>query len=239
MRREKMKGATLILAVIALALAVPIGAGSAWAQQSQQTNASNPQISQPSQGGVNWAGAGWGAATLASNVVYIPAKLVYGVLGGLVGGASWALTGGNSQTADTIWRSSLGGDYVVTPDMLQGKKPVHFSGPTATAPAQASTVQPVNPLPGNSVSSSAGATAPTASASTGAPTTLANNGSPASSGAGSTSWSSGSGTAGSGTAGSGTGLSYSGSQPTDAGSGPVHRSPAGSPATALPSTSVE
>ncbi len=233
-----MKGATLILAVIALALAVPIGAGNAWAQQSQQsqqTSANGPQIQQPSQGGVNWAGAGWGAATLASNVVYIPAKLVYGVLGGLVGGASWALTGGNSQTADTIWRSSLGGDYVVTPDMLQGKKPVHFSGPTATAPAQASAVQPVNPLPGNSVSSSAGATAPMASASTGAPTTLANNSSSAS-GAGSTSWSSGSGTS---AAGSGTGLSYSGSQPTDAGSGPVHRSPAGSPATALPSTSVE
>jgi hypothetical protein len=91
-------------------------------------------VPQPDQGGVNWKGVGVGAGTLASNIFYIPAKLVYGILGGVAGGAGYALTGGNKQVADTIWRSSLGGDYVVTPDMVAGKEPLHFSGPTDTSP---------------------------------------------------------------------------------------------------------
>ena len=33
-----------------------------------------------------------------------------------------------------VLHRSLGGDYVVTPDMIAGKEPVHFSGPTETAP---------------------------------------------------------------------------------------------------------
>jgi hypothetical protein len=84
--------------------------------------------------GVNWKGVGVGAGTVAGNVLYIPAKVVYGILGGIAGGAGYVLTGGNQQVSNTIWRSSLGGDYVLTPDMVEGKKPVHFSGPTQTAP---------------------------------------------------------------------------------------------------------
>jgi hypothetical protein len=91
------------------------------------------QVAQPDQGGVNWKGVGVGAGTVAGNLLYVPAKLVYGILGGIAGGASYALTGGNQQVSDTIWRSSLGGDYVLTPDMITGQKPVHFSGPTQTA----------------------------------------------------------------------------------------------------------
>jgi hypothetical protein len=95
----------------------------------------NPQVPQPEdQSGVNWKGVGVGAGTVLGNAVYMPAKLVYGILGGIAGGAGWALTGGNTQIADTIWRSSLGGDYVLTPSMVAGKQPIHFSGPTATAP---------------------------------------------------------------------------------------------------------
>jgi hypothetical protein len=97
----------------------------------QSSSSDQAQIQQPDQG-VNWKGVGVGAGTLASNVVYIPAKLVYGILGGIAGGAGYALTGGNQQVANTIWRSSLGGDYVVTPDMITGKRPVYFSGPTQT-----------------------------------------------------------------------------------------------------------
>jgi uncharacterized membrane protein YgcG len=106
----------------------------ATAQNSAQgATPSQSQVPQPDQGGVNWKGVGVGAGTLASNIFYIPAKLVYGVLGGVAGGAGYALTGGNKQVADTIWRSSLGGDYVVTPDMVAGKEPLHFSGPTETS----------------------------------------------------------------------------------------------------------
>ena len=57
------------------------------------------------------------------------------ILGGLVGAGTYLVTAGNSQAADTEWRSSLGGDWVVTPAMLQGQEPLNFSGSTATPPA--------------------------------------------------------------------------------------------------------
>jgi hypothetical protein len=117
-----------------------------------------PQVTQPDEGGVNWKGVGIGAGTVASNVVYIPVKLLYGILGGIGGGAGYLLTGGNQQVSDTIWRSSLGGDYIVTPDMITGKEPVHFSGPTETAPPPApdadSGVAPLPPITSNAAPSS-------------------------------------------------------------------------------------
>jgi len=139
--------ATMIATAIALALALPAGA----LAQNTQNGGSGPavvsplqlpgtgaapqaQVPQPQdQPGVNWKGVGIGAGTVVGNVLYIPAKLVYGILGGVAGGAGWALTGGNTQVANTIWRSSLGGDYVLTPSMVAGHDPVHFSGPTTTA----------------------------------------------------------------------------------------------------------
>jgi hypothetical protein len=93
---------------------------------------------QPSESEVTWKSVGSGVGAVASNVLYVPAKLVYGTLGGIAGGAGYALTGGNKRVADTIWRSSLGGDYVITPDMVTGQQPVHFSGPTAMPPAASS-----------------------------------------------------------------------------------------------------
>jgi hypothetical protein len=138
---------TLIAGVLALTMLAPIGT-TAFAQNST-ASAPSAQVPQPDQGGVNWSGVGYGAGALASNILYIPAKLVYALLGGLVGGGAFCLTGGNTQTANTIWRSSLGGDYVVTPDMIAGKEPIHFSGPTDTSPVPAdsstTTVQPITP----------------------------------------------------------------------------------------------
>jgi len=107
--------------------------------------AQTAQVPQPQEGGVNWPGAGYGAAALFGNVLYIPAKLVYAILGGLVGGGAWLITAGNTQTANTIWRSSLGGDYVLTPQMVAGDQPINFSGPTDTSPTPTSSVAPINP----------------------------------------------------------------------------------------------
>jgi len=118
-----------------MASAQDSGSGSPPAQPAQGQEQAQGQIPQPKSGGVDWKGVGVGAGTLGANVFYIPAKLVYGILGGIGGGAGYLLTGGNTQVSDTIWRSSLGGDYVVTPDMIRGDKPVHFSGPTETAPS--------------------------------------------------------------------------------------------------------
>ncbi len=72
--------------------------------------------------------AGWGSLTVLSNVVYMPAKLCYATLGGLTGGFAFALTGGDLQTAETVWVTSMGGTYVITPSMLQGQEPIAFTG---------------------------------------------------------------------------------------------------------------
>ncbi len=122
---------------LGLALAMPAGAmaqSMAGPQQVPAQTSSAPQVTQPDQGGVNWTGVGYGAETVGANLLYVPAKVLYGVLGGITGGAGYLLTGGNSQTSDTIWRSSLGGDYVLTPEMIKGQQSIHFSGPTETAP---------------------------------------------------------------------------------------------------------
>jgi hypothetical protein len=139
----------LVVVMLAVAVAMPMAA---FAQSSNPPPASSAQVPQPPSGGVDWNGVGIGAATLGANVLYIPAKFVYGILGGITGGAGWAVTGGNSQVSDTIWRSSLGGDYVLTPSMIRGDDPIHFSGPTTTAPGG---------------TSAAGTTAPVASSATG------------------------------------------------------------------------
>jgi len=78
--------------------------------------------------------AGWGSLTVLSNVVYMPAKLCYATLGGLTGGLAFALTAGDLQTAETVWVTTMGGTYVVTPGMLQGQDPIAFSGtPSGTS----------------------------------------------------------------------------------------------------------
>jgi hypothetical protein len=144
-----------VLTVIVLSMEAAVYAqDSSSAAPGQNTNA--PQVAQPPGGGVNWKGVGIGAGTVVSNLVYVPAKVAYGILGGIAGGAGYALTGGNKQVADSIWRSSLGGDYVLTPDMVSGKKPIYFSGPSEPGPSQSmgAVSPPPNPTPNASTASS-------------------------------------------------------------------------------------
>jgi hypothetical protein len=75
-----------------------------------------------------WAQAGLGIGTVLANVAYMPAKLVYATLGTVTGGLTYALTGGSYETAQSVWVASLGGNYVLTPDMLTGERSVEFSG---------------------------------------------------------------------------------------------------------------
>lgn len=161
MMRKQLIGSLVMSA--ALAIALPAMAQTSSIDGTSQPSQAQEQVPQPEQGGVNWKGVGIGAGTVAGNLLYVPAKLVYGVLGGITGGASYLLTGGNTRTADTIWRSSLGGDYVLTPDMVSGQKPIHFSGPTSTPPP----------------ASSASVLGPTSTTSSYAPTTTASAANPA------------------------------------------------------------
>jgi len=72
--------------------------------------------------------AGLGVATVLANVFYMPVKLGYAVVGGVTGGLGYAVTGGNKQVAQRIWVSSMGGDYVLSRDMVSGRQKIHFSG---------------------------------------------------------------------------------------------------------------
>jgi hypothetical protein len=81
--------------------------------------------------------AGWGSLTVLTNVVYMPAKLIYATAGALTGGLAFALTGGDLGTAETVWVTSMGGTYVVTPSMLQGQDPIAFTGTPNAAGATA------------------------------------------------------------------------------------------------------
>src|ERR1700688_2074438 len=125
--RHRFSIAALALALL-LAIPAPMLAQDCSPLATDQTQ----QVPQPAEGGVNWSGFGWGALSLLANIPYIPAKLLYATTGSLVGAGAWALTAGNTQVANTVWRSALGGDYVLTPGMLAGKDPISFSGPTST-----------------------------------------------------------------------------------------------------------
>ena len=76
--------------------------------------------------GIDWHQVGLGFSTAVGNLFYIPAKITYATLGGVAGGAAYVFTRGDHRAAHGIWHDSLGGDYVLTPSMLQGQHPIHF-----------------------------------------------------------------------------------------------------------------
>ena len=90
--------------------------------------------------------AGWGTLTVLTNVVYMPAKIIYATAGGLTGAFALALTGGDMATAETVWVTTMAGTYVVTPTMLQGQDPIAFTGTPAPATTAADT-RPVDEQP--------------------------------------------------------------------------------------------
>jgi hypothetical protein len=74
--------------------------------------------------------AGWGVLATVTNLVYMPAKIVYGMFGGLIGAMTLGITGGDLDTAKGVWSPTLGGHYVVTAGMLRGEEPILFVGPS-------------------------------------------------------------------------------------------------------------
>ncbi len=71
---------------------------------------------------------GAGVTAIAANVVYIPAKLIYAGLGATTGVLAFVLTLGSRQTANDIWVPSLGGDYILTSEMISGRRSFQFRG---------------------------------------------------------------------------------------------------------------
>ena len=170
MKKVILRTVTFTLALmLAVVFCAPAEYASAQVNPQSNSAGSPAQVQQPQEGGVNWPGTGYGVGALFVNILYVPAKLVYAILGGLVGGGTYLITAGNKQAADTVWRSAWGGDYVVTPQMLAGEQPLNFSGPTETPPenvppatatssssgtANYGSVAPIAPIPASGSSAS-------------------------------------------------------------------------------------
>ena len=69
-----------------------------------------------------WKEAGLGVASVLGSAIYSPVKVQYAALGAVTGGLAWLVTAGNTELAQRIWEPALGGDYLITPQMLRGSK---------------------------------------------------------------------------------------------------------------------
>jgi hypothetical protein len=71
---------------------------------------------------------GLGASSFVLSVPYGAVKVSTAIVGGVVGGLAYVLSGFDKQVADSVWYTTIGGDYVVTPDHLTGKRALRFTG---------------------------------------------------------------------------------------------------------------
>lgn len=114
----------IVVVGLATVCALAVAAAPAAAQGRQDgTSLSDDQPSVAGQ-------LGWGLAAVGTNLGYMPAKMIYALGGGLVGLLAWGVTAGNGDVAKGILNPSFGGTWAVTPEMLQGREPILFSGPS-------------------------------------------------------------------------------------------------------------
>jgi hypothetical protein len=73
-------------------------------------------------------GTGIQVASWLLTVPYCAGKSAFAIAGSVVGGLGYAFSGGNSETAQTIWTKSVYGTYILRPAHLRGEEPIHFLG---------------------------------------------------------------------------------------------------------------
>lgn len=115
-------GFKLVAALMFLALCTVTMVPAAWSQDSTSTSSSGS-----SEGG-NASSAGMQAAAGLSTLVYLPLKLAFAIGGGVVGGLTYAFSGFDESAAKKVWNTTLYGTYLITPDHLQGNRPIRFLG---------------------------------------------------------------------------------------------------------------
>lgn len=102
----------LILTVMALTMIPP---GSTLAQdQASSTDSSE--------------GTGIQVASWLLTVPYCAGKSAFAIAGSVVGGLGYAFSGGNSETAQSVWTKSVYGTYILRPAHLRGEEPIQFLG---------------------------------------------------------------------------------------------------------------
>ncbi len=68
------------------------------------------------------------AAAAFCSLLYAPTKIAFAGLGTVVSGLAWAMTGFDGEAARPIFYSTVRGDYLITPNHLEGRRPVEFVG---------------------------------------------------------------------------------------------------------------
>ncbi len=66
--------------------------------------------------------------TVAVNMLYVPAKVIFAAGGAVLGTVAYVASLGDGHAAMRIWRPSLGGTYVLTPAMVEGRERIRFLG---------------------------------------------------------------------------------------------------------------
>jgi hypothetical protein len=112
-----LKKGTSFLMLIVFALVVGIGTPVVSFAAEEESSPSNE--------------AALGVGSFFLTLVYTPVKMAYAILGGIIGGFTYGLTGGDLETAQNVWEPSVYGTYIITPDHLKGNEPVRFVGVSA------------------------------------------------------------------------------------------------------------
>lgn len=126
----------LIVVITYCLILVPPG----WSQSSSADTQQQSSSADTQQG--TYSGAGMGAASAISTLLYFPFKAAFAIGGGIVGGLAYVFSGFSESTAKSIWSPSIMGDYIITPEHLSGDRPIRFLGVaaqnegTTVAPAQ-------------------------------------------------------------------------------------------------------
>lgn len=104
----------ILVTCLSILLSIPFTPGPVWALGGGRSPATNAAL---------------GVTSLIATIPYGAMKLLYAGMGAIVGGFSYVLTLGNTDTAETIWKKSLLGTYVLGPEHLTGEEAIHFVGP--------------------------------------------------------------------------------------------------------------
>ena len=121
----------LVAVSLLLALCTVTMVPSAWSQESAA-----PPSSASTEGGTP-SDAGMLAMAGLSTLLYFPLKAVFAISGGIVGGLTYVFTGGDEHAAKSVWNTTLYGTYIITPDHIQGNRPIRFLGVADSNDAQA------------------------------------------------------------------------------------------------------
>ena len=62
------------------------------------------------------------------SIPYCAGKSAFAIAGGTVGVLGYLFSGGNSETAQSVWITSIYGTYILRPAHLRGEEPIYFFG---------------------------------------------------------------------------------------------------------------